>query len=119
MARIVQLSNARWFPPACRERRPDMLDRATTSLLARDAEFHASIWDMISGLDLADRIAAITCPTLIVAGSEDGNAPVSAGRVIADSLSGAVLEEMPGLGHFPPFEARVPLRRFLRSADAA
>lgn len=122
MATIAALANARWFAPAFRDRRPDVLQQATISLLAQDPEFHASMWDMISGLDLEDRITAISCPTLVVAGSEDVNAPVSAARRIVESIGGAVLAEMAGLGHFPPVEAPVAfntlLRRFLSAPPA-
>ncbi len=117
MARIAQLSNDRWFTPAFRERRPDMLDRATRSLLLQDPEFHASMWEMIAGLDLEAQLPSIACPTLVVVGGADVNAPISAGETMAGLVKGAVLHEMPGLGHFPPFEAPAPfnalLRRFL------
>ena len=105
MAKIAQLSNERWFPPAFRERRPDMLDRATKSLLLQEPAFHASMWDMIAGLDLQAELSRITCPTLVVVGAEDGNAPLSAGKTIAGLIEGAVLHEIAEVGHFPPYEA--------------
>ncbi|WP_158814019.1 alpha/beta fold hydrolase [Methylocapsa sp. S129] len=117
MAKIAQLSNERWFTPAFRERRPDMLDRATKNLLHQDPDFHASMWEMIAGLDLEAQLPAIACPTLVVAGAEDINAPIAAAATIASLIRGALLHEMAGLGHFPPFEAPAPfnvlLRRFL------
>lgn len=117
MIRIAELSNERWFPSSFRKRRPDIIDRATKCLLSQDAEFHASMWDMIAGLDLASTISAIRCPTLVVAGTEDGNAPVAAAKRISDLIAGASLEEMSGVGHFPPFESPAAfnalLRRFL------
>ncbi len=120
MAKIAQLSNQRWFTPAFRERRPDMLDRATRSLLSQDPEFHAAMWEMIAGLDLEAQLPSIACPTLVVVAGADVNAPVPAGETIAGLIKGAVLHEMPGLGHFPPFEAPAPfnalLRRFLAEA---
>ena len=118
MAKIAQLSNQRWFTPAFRERRPDMLDRATVSLMQQDPGFHASMWEMIAGLDLEARLASISCPTLVVVGGEDVNAPLAAGAKIAGLIRGAALDEMAGLGHFPPFEAPAAfnslLRRFLK-----
>ena len=105
MARIAELSNERWFPAAFRQRRPDVLDRATRSLLAQDAEFHASIWEMIAGLELAADLPRIRCPTLVVAGAEDANAPIEAAERIAGLIRGAKLEVMAGVGHFPPVEA--------------
>jgi len=123
MSRIAQLSNARWFPPSFRERRPDVLDRATTCLLSQDAEFHASMWEMVARLDLERSISTIGCPTLVVAGTEDVNAPVAAATRIADAIVGAALEAMSGLGHFPPLEAPTAfhtlLRRFLSAPGRA
>jgi 3-oxoadipate enol-lactonase len=114
MAKLAQLSNQRWFPAAFRERWPDMLDRTTKSLLLQDPDFHAAIWEMIAGLDLAARLPAIDCPTLVVAGAVDINAPVAAGEKISSLIRGASLNVMSGLGHFPPFEAPEPFDRLLR-----
>ena len=114
MARIAELSNERWFPASFRERRPDVLDRATRSLLAQDAEFHASIWDMIADLELAAELPRITCPTLVIAGAEDVNAPVQAAELIARLIRGARLEVMAGVGHFPPIQAPQAFNALLR-----
>ena len=117
MATIARLSNERWFTPAFRERRPDMLDRATKSLLLQDPDFHAGMWEMIAGLDLEAQLPTIACRTLVVAGAEDINAPPAAAEKIAGLIPSASLHVMAGLGHFPPFEAPAPfnalLRRFL------
>ncbi|MDH6169993.1 3-oxoadipate enol-lactonase [Variovorax boronicumulans] len=121
METIAKLSNARWFPPAFRERRPDVLDRATASLLSQDPEFHASMWDMISALDFESEISAITCPTLVVVGAEDPNAPLAAGQRIAALIGGAALQKMEALGHFPPIESprafNALLHRFLNGQE--
>jgi len=114
MVRIADLSNERWFPAAFRARRPDMLDRATKSLLLQDPDFHASMWEMIAALDLEARLPAITCPTLVVAGEDDVNAPVAAARRIASLIPGALLEVMAETGHFPPFEAPARFNALLR-----
>ena len=105
MTAIAPLSIARWFPAKFRHRRPDIMDRAAKSLLLQDPAFHASMWDMIAALDLEARLPSLTCPTLVVAGTEDINAPVTAARQIADAIAGAVLHEIDGVGHFPPLEA--------------
>lgn len=78
---------------------------------------------MIAGLDLAARLAATTCPTFVVAGAEDGNAPVSARQRIADLIPTAGLHALPGVGYFPPLEAPaafndLPPSRPQRVADA-
>lgn len=119
MARIALLSQERWFPPAFRARRPDVLDRAAKSLLLQDPEFHASMWEMIAALDLEPLLPTLSCPALVVAGMEDINAPVAAARQIAGLIPGAVLHEMPGAGHFPPVEMPDVFNGLLRDFLAA
>jgi 3-oxoadipate enol-lactonase len=120
MARIALLANERWFTASFRQRRPDILDRATQSLLRQDSEAHAAIWDMIADLDILAEIGDITCPTLVVTGEADINAPPAAAKMIGDAIRGSSVEIMPGIGHFPPFEAPADfnglLDAFLRKA---
>lgn len=119
MRHIAELTMQRWFPPHFHGRRPDVLDRANLSLHRQDAEFHASMWDMIAELDLAAQISAITCPTLVITGEADPNAPPEAARQIANAIAGAELHTIPGIGHHPQIEApetfNTLLRNFLKS----
>ena len=115
MARIAELSNERWFTPAFRARRPDMMERTRRSLLQQPGELHAGMWEMIAGLDLETEIRAIACPTLVVTGTADVNAPPAAAVQIARGIPGASLHLMPGLGHFPPFEAPDAFNAILRA----
>jgi 3-oxoadipate enol-lactonase len=121
MARIADLSNERWFTPAFRARRPDMMERTRRSLLQQPGEFHAAMWEMIAGLDLAAQVPAISCPTLVLTGPVDGNAPPAAAEAIAEAIPGATLYLMPEVGHFPPFEVpdafNAVLADFLRDVD--
>ena len=115
MTTIAPLTQERWFPPAFRQRRPDVLDRVAKSLLGHDPTVHAAMWDMIAELDLEARLPVIACPTLVVAGEEDGNAPLAAGRRLSDLIRGASLQALPGVGHFPPLEAPAIFNDLLRS----
>ncbi len=120
MAGIAPLSSERWFPAAFRERRPDVLDRTTKTMLTQDAEYHASLWEMVAALDVEPHLSALTCPTMVVAGGEDVSAPAAAGQLIVNRIAGARLNVMPGCGHFPPLEAprefNALLREFLLAA---
>lgn len=115
MAALVAPTLERWFPPAFRDRRPDVLDRAAKSILRHDPAVYAEMWEMIAGLDLGAQLPAIACPTLVVAGAEDANAPVAAGQMIADLIPGASLRALPGVGHFPPLEAASAFNDLLRT----
>lgn len=121
MGRIAELSNERWFTPEFRARRPDMMERTRRSLLQQSGEFHAAMWEMIAGLELASAIRQIRRPTLVVAGEADRNAPPDAARAIAGAIPGAILHVMPDIAHFPPFEAsdafNAVLSEFLRTAS--
>ena len=71
MSAIAPMSLARWFTPAFRTARPNLMDRATKSMLAQDGAFHGAMWDMIAGLDLQARLRAVACPTLVVTGARE------------------------------------------------
>ena len=120
MAVIAAAHLERWFTPRFRERRPDVLDRLFKLLLRQDAELHASLWDAVSTLDIQG-LSALVCPTMVIAGENDPSAPASAGQMIVDRITGAVLHVVAGSGHFPPFETagefNALLRRFLRAVD--
>jgi pimeloyl-ACP methyl ester carboxylesterase len=49
-----------------------------------------------------ERLTAITCPTLVLQGSDDPIFPRGHGEDIARRIQGAVLEYMPGAGHNHP-----------------
>ena len=119
MAAIVPLSQQRWFPQAFRDRRPDVLDRAAKCLLLQDPAFHAAMWEMIATLDLEARLPTLSVPAMVVAGTEDPNAPVAAAQQIADLIPGAAMHQVPGAGHFPPLEAPDTFNALLQSFLAA
>ncbi len=54
--------------------------------------------------DAAGQAPSIFRPTLIVFGSEDKMVPVPAGRLLADQISGARMEVIPGTGHMVMLE---------------
>jgi pimeloyl-ACP methyl ester carboxylesterase len=51
-----------------------------------------------------ERVAAITAPTLVVAGDLDQLTPVKRGRFLAETIPGARLEILPETGHMLPVE---------------
>ena len=119
MATIAQMHVERWFPQAFRTQRPDVLDRAIKLLLQQDPALHASLWDMVAGLDVAPRLSALACPAMVIAGGEDPSASAAAGQMITDRIAGATLHTMDGCGHFPPIEAAAEFNALLRRFLAA
>ena len=69
-----------------------------------------------------DRLPEIDRPTLVLHGDADRIVPIDNGRLLADRIPGATLEELPGAGHLYPTDAPQADRRvleFLGSVDAA
>ncbi len=54
--------------------------------------------------DSRGTLAGITCPTLVLVGSEDTLTPPASSRVIADGVAGAVYVEIPDAGHLSNVE---------------
>lgn len=55
--------------------------------------------------DVRDRLWEIACPTAVIHGAEDRIIPVQRGRDLADGIASSQLDELEGVGHFPPLEA--------------
>jgi 3-oxoadipate enol-lactonase len=67
--------------------------------------------------DAFDRLAAISCPTLVISGSEDSVVPAENSRMLAERIPGARLEILPDTGHLffieQPEESLSLIRAFL------
>ncbi len=77
---------------------------------------------MASRPDSTPGLAAISCPTLVVVGSDDTIAPPAMAREMAAAIPHAELVEIPGAGHLSPLEhpplVNAGLVRFLARATA-
>ncbi len=62
----------------------------------------------------AARHAAIRCPTLLVHGAVDPVAPPTMAKRLRDSIDGARLVAIPGVGHWPMLEAPARAAELLR-----
>jgi pimeloyl-ACP methyl ester carboxylesterase len=64
--------------------------------------------------DVRDRLAGIRTPTLVVTGAEDRLTPLRYGRLLAETIPGARLVEIPAAGHFPQLEQPVAVNAAIR-----
>ncbi|MEE8228040.1 MAG: alpha/beta fold hydrolase [Kiloniellales bacterium] len=97
----VEAALERWFTEDYAARHPDVLARVQRWILANDPEVYPAIYRVLAEGDaeLAQAIAAIRCPTLVLTGGEDhGNSPDMARRMAA-LIPGARAEIIPGLKH--------------------
>lgn len=91
----------RWFTKAFAARHPEVLDRVRRWMEANDPAVYPKVYRVLAEGDaaLATSIAAIRCPTLVLACDEDhGNSPDMARRMAA-LIPGARTEILPGLRH--------------------
>jgi len=113
---------ARWFTPGYGASHPEVLERVRRWILANDPAVYPLIYRVLAEGDaeLAEAVAAIRSPTLVMTGGEDhGNSPDMARRM-AETIPGARCEIVPGLRHMGLYENpeafNGPLLDFLEEA---
>ena len=89
VAKVADAVLERWFTPALRESRPEVVEWAEQMLRDSPPEGYAGCCEAIAGADLPDRLGEISAPTLIIAGAEDQAAPPDRSEFIRASLPDA------------------------------
>jgi 3-oxoadipate enol-lactonase len=95
----------RWFTAGFAERQPDVAASVQAMLAGAEAEGYAGCCEAIAAMDLRPDLAAITAPTLVLAGADDPATPPEHGAAIAAAISGARLEVLPGVAHLGTVQA--------------
>ena len=101
----------RWFTPAFREDRPDVVQWAESMLRATPAEGYAGCCEAIRDADLHSRLEAIRAPTLVVAGADDPAAPPAQAELIRGSIPDARLVVVDQAAHLANVEQREAVTR--------
>ena len=104
MEPLVEPTLGRWFTAPFREQRKDVVDLVRAMIRATPPRGYAGCCHAISALDLTDRLAAITLPTLVVVGEDDQGTPVAASRAIQAQIAGAQLEILKSAAHLSNLE---------------
>jgi pimeloyl-ACP methyl ester carboxylesterase len=65
---------------------------------------YAGCCHAIAGLNLTERLQAITVPTLIIVGEDDPGTPVAASRTIQAQMPGSALVILPAAAHLSNLE---------------
>jgi 3-oxoadipate enol-lactonase len=110
---IADAVEERWFTPEFRASRPETFEWAGTMLRETDAEGYAGCCEAIRDMDLRDRLASITAPTLVIAGADDPATPPEYSELIRDSIPGAGLEVIPNAAHLANIEQPEAVTRTL------
>ena len=95
------------------------MPRLRDMLLATDPQGWTGCAAAIAGTDFYTTTAALTLPTLVIAGANDGTTPPDLVRETADLMPGCRFELIRGAGHLPMVEQSAAfvalLQDFLRS----
>ncbi len=94
------------FGERYRSRHPDRI-QALARWRARHRPDQVGIrrqWEAWDGFDLVDQLIEIRVPILVIHGVEDGLSPVSNAEKLADTIPGACLRLLDGVGHSPNVE---------------
>jgi 3-oxoadipate enol-lactonase len=91
----------RWFTPGVR---PGVIAPVREMLLATSPEGYAGCCAAIRDMDLRDRLASITAPTLVMAASDDPSTPPEHGEAIAAAIDGARFHVIPRARHLANVE---------------
>jgi len=109
MASISGAVISRWFTPAYAALAPAVIAGFQTTLERTDPAGYAGCCEAIADMDLRPDLAAITAPTLVIAGADDPATPPACGAAIASRIDGARLEVIPGAAHLAAVSAADPV----------
>ena len=112
MASVAAGAAGRWFTPDFIARAPATVARLIEGLRTCERRGYAACCLALAEADLRSEIAAITVPTLLMAGAQDPVTTVEHGRMTQEHISGASYVELPA-SHLSNIEAETAFNRHL------
>jgi len=106
MAVVLDAAMARMFPRPYAEANPDVIAERKAALAACDPKAFAATARALADVDMADQLAQIKNPTLVMVGLEDATTPPAMSHALHEGIAGSQLIEIPGCGHCPQIQAR-------------
>lgn len=94
VASIADGAIERWFTPGFRASSPDVIRRLREQLVSTDAASYAAGCAAVAGIDLQAGNARITCPALVIAGTQDVATSPAQSIEIAEGIKGAQMLEL-------------------------
>ena len=104
MEAVMPSTIERWFSPEYQQGASAEVDKIREMIRSTPVEGFCGCCHAIMGLNLTDRLQAITLPTLLVVGEDDPGTPVAAHEVIQQEIAGSKLVVIPGARHFSNVE---------------
>jgi 3-oxoadipate enol-lactonase len=113
---------SRWFTADYAAREPEVVSSVRTTLERADPEGYAGCCEAIAELDLRARLAAVSAPTLVIAGDADPATPPEHGAAIAAGVRDGRLLVLPKAAHLAtlcsPADVSIALRRHFEHVAA-
>ncbi|GAB4003875.1 hypothetical protein GCM10029992_47250 [Glycomyces albus] len=97
-AALADATMDRWFSPAFRSERPEVVAEFREAFEACDARGYAACCGVLERLDLDDQTERIAAPTLVVGGGDDPSTTADDAAALAARIPGAELKVYKGLG---------------------
>ncbi len=98
---LAEVTMERWFTPEFRA--AGKHERARAAAAATPLEGYIACARALQSYDFNRALGEIKVPTLIMAGANDGNMPVSM-RKMCEAIPGAIMHVVPDAGHIPNYE---------------
>jgi 3-oxoadipate enol-lactonase len=111
MSAVAEMVVERYLHADFRAAHPAAADAIRQRLLRDDAAGYAASCQAVANVDWLDRLARVSCPTLVIAGARDAGAPPAMGRAIADRIPGATLHVIEDASHLSVLETPDEFRR--------
>jgi 3-oxoadipate enol-lactonase len=114
-AAVVEATLGRWFTADFSQRAPEMVQAIRDHFLACDPAGYAVCCGAIGRMDLRPALAAITAPTLVIAGRDDPSTPPAMAQEICDGIPQAELVVLPRAAHLLAVERAEAAGGYLRA----
>ena len=109
----------RWLTPAAAQRDPALVASLVEMMSSSSSHGYAACCEAIAEMDLRPDLAAITAPTLAIAGEQDPATPPEHLQLIADGIPGARLEVLSPAAHLAVLEQPAAITRLVLDHVAA
>ena len=106
MEALLEGTMERWFSAEYMENEPEECDRVRDMIRNTKVSGFSGCCRAIQGLDLTDRISAISVPTQMIVGEDDPGTPVAAHEVMHEKIAGSELVVIPNALHFSNVEQK-------------
>lgn len=109
MGALLAFQTSRWFSPEFLARNPVGVQRCIEVFQRNELAAYTRACDMLGHVDLRAALPRIVSPTRVIVGEHDYATPPAMAHGIQAAIPGATLKILPGVRHFTPVEAPLPI----------